>query len=900
MAFSPKCCFCDRKVPGFFTFADRHFTADGKPICQYCLDEKSQAPHMLLRCCREGNLLAARRALSMGAKADTTGLLYAATGGHAEIVELLLHSGADANRTAGPDCETPLVGAVKSGHLRVVELLIANGADVGMGKCLHCAVRSGNLEVVTLLVAKGAEIDAEAKDYTLGLNARKDTPLLNAARLGHVDIARFLIANGADVHACTDDGITATEIALEAGHMELVKLLVANGGSAQRRSTCVLKVVAEPHAMLNGEQMSIQIKVVKGSRPPDGASFTNLRNRKTGSIVTSVSMAEIIDMQRAAGGIVAGAMDFSSYPITISARGIHNEEVEVGDLLELNADACSGTGAEPREGCAGTGKQSEQAVMEWQSPEVARPKTSAAPEASHLHTPVAKSDQISFKEATSISLFPQDRFQQYSNRVTFYGHLPKEGILADVVAYRLTKRDPRASCPNLIVLTGSVHSLVVSDQGHPELDEVFSGCFPGKDPNGDWGNMMFPEEYVANYALPGCRLESLEPFRKMETEILGGYYDVALIARTENHREPAEGPQSSGGPECNDKAIREYRMLIARAKDPKEMVPSLKILRRMYAELGQHDHVWCVAATLAYLKQADAEEFRFFEQYRSKGLPRVRSRITEENWQKQILHPDEDRYVSLVLANISQSVIAIRAREHKDYGIKRKERLDLASGQLMISRVFMYASQVLGVSLPELYLRQDWAGDMEFVSAREKQQLCPAVIVGSALLQGKQEKDLGYALGKRMSLLRPDHIMRWPRIVPQVSELKAFFLAALELVQQKVPVKSDMEQPVAERVELLRRFLPPQHTEQLAEVVRHLLDSKAEVDLQKWALAVDYTSTRAGFLLCNDLEVAIQQVLAEPVTVGSADPKEKVRDLIQWSVSEEYFEIRNQLGLAIG
>jgi hypothetical protein len=78
------------------------------------------------------------------------------------------------------------------------------------------------------------------------------------------------------------------------------------------------------------------------------------------------------------------------------------------------------------------------------------------------------------------------------------------------------------------------------------------------------------------------------------------------------------------------------------------------------------------------------------------------------------------------------------------------------------------------------------------------------------------------------------------------------------------------------------------------------LESKAEVDLHKWALAVDYTSTRAGFLLCNDLEIAAQQVLSEPMSVGSVDPREKIRDLIQWSVSEEYFELRNHLGLAIG
>jgi hypothetical protein len=52
--------------------------------------------------------------------------------------------------------------------------------------------------------------------------------------------------------------------------------------------------------------------------------------------------------------------------------------------------------------------------------------------------------------------------------------------------------------------------------------------------------------------------------------------------------------------------------------------------------------------------------------------------------------------------------------------------------------------------------------------------------------------------------------------------------------------------------------------------------------------------------LCNDLETAVQQVMSEPISVGSVDPRDKIRDLIQWSVSEEYFELRARLGLAIG
>jgi hypothetical protein len=87
--------------------------------------------------------------------------------------------------------------------------------------------------------------------------------------------------------------------------------------------------------------------------------------------------------------------------------------------------------------------------------------------------------------------------------------------------------------------------------------------------------------------------------------------------------------------------------------------------------------------------------------------------------------------------------------------------------------------------------------------------------------------------------------------------------------------------------------------EQLVSVVQRFLSTKGEADLNRWSRAVDYTATRAGYLMCNDLEVTARLVQAEPVAVGSVDPKDKIRDLIQWTVSDEYFALREQLGLTI-
>jgi len=354
------------------------------------------------------------------------------------------------------------------------------------------------------------------------------------------------------------------------------------------------------------------------------------------------------------------------------------------------------------------------------------------------------------------------------------------------------------------------------------------------------------------------------------------------------------------GPETYDKAVKEFRYLVKSTHDFGQMAAHMKTLRKLFLEMRQYDRAWCVAAALAFMRKADPEDQQFFEQYKPKGFTRARARLTEEMWQRNVYHPDEDRHISAVFAGVSQAVAAVRAKEHKDWGLKRKDKRDIATDQLLFSKVFNYVNQVLGVPQPELYLRPESPGELDMANTREKAQLIPSFVVGSSLLQGRPEKELAYVIGKKLAFMRSDHFVRWPTVVPTVAELKVVFLAALKLVAPKFEVKSDLAQPVGQYLELLRRLTSPQMMEQLSANVQRFIATKAEADLHKWSNAVDLTATRAGFLVCNDLDVATRLVQTEPASVGVVEPKEKIRDLVLWSISEEYFVLREHLGLVIG
>ena len=93
----------------------------------------------------------------------------------------------------------------------------------------------------------------------------------------------------------------------------------------------------------------------------------------------------------------------------------------------------------------------------------------------------------------------------------------------------------------------------------------------------------------------------------------------------------------------------------------------------------------------------------------------------------------------------------------------------------------------------------------------------------------------------------------------------------------------------------------PAQTDALRAVCRKFIeDQGGRADLKVWMQMVEVTATRAGFLVCNDLEVARRMIQALPQE-GAIDlpPKDKLKELVLFSVSESYFRLREALGIQI-
>lgn len=348
------------------------------------------------------------------------------------------------------------------------------------------------------------------------------------------------------------------------------------------------------------------------------------------------------------------------------------------------------------------------------------------------------------------------------------------------------------------------------------------------------------------------------------------------------------------GPDYTDKAVAQHMRML---QNEPFKYDSYKALRKIYMDTHQYDKTWCVCNTLAFLKKADADEMQFYEQYKPRGLVKAKNMMTAETWGK-LVHHEENRYISAIFAACWQGVAAMKAFPHKDFGIKRKDKRQLQGDPLMFSKLFYYVAQVLNVPLPEVFLVEDnKAADIQLANAIEKTELCPSFVVRPHLLQGKNEREVAFLSARRLTFMRPEYYLKM--LLPTNTELKVVVLSALAMLNPRFPIPPDLVATVQQYVPEMQKRMPPHAMEQLGLVVQKFIQAAPEINLAKWGHAADAVSHRAGFVVCGDLEVAARMVSAEPVTVGGPQVKDKIKELVLYSISEEFFAVRAQMGLTI-
>ncbi|MFH2010897.1 MAG: tetratricopeptide repeat protein [bacterium] len=349
------------------------------------------------------------------------------------------------------------------------------------------------------------------------------------------------------------------------------------------------------------------------------------------------------------------------------------------------------------------------------------------------------------------------------------------------------------------------------------------------------------------------------------------------------------------GPDKVDKAIEQHHALLRQSP---YKIQLYKDLTELYIRTQQKDRTWCMCAALSFLKKASEKEQLFYDRYRPKELVLAQRSLTDQHWRDLIRHPAESARIDAIFAGVAQQVALQNARPHKKFGLKRGEKLNADDDSRAVFRMFVYASRVLAVQpRPEVFVRGDQPQPIQVANATEKGSLLPTWLVDAEKFEGRSQREALFEVTRQLAHMRPERYL-WRALVSQADLFNVIY-AAVSIMIPKAPVPSDS--PDVKKLSLyLKKVVPPMVFEQLLPTAKELLSAgKEEANLANWIVATQRTALRAALVLTNDFETVAKVVATEADSITGLPAKERVADLLQFSVSREYFELRNHLGFAM-
>ena len=335
-------------------------------------------------------------------------------------------------------------------------------------------------------------------------------------------------------------------------------------------------------------------------------------------------------------------------------------------------------------------------------------------------------------------------------------------------------------------------------------------------------------------------------------------------------------------------AIAVLSEIVVREENPTQQVEDLRTLGTLYLEEGLRDAGFCLFRALNALGEAEEREKVFVQK-----LQRVVPKIPEDApsaslWTRAIYTKGFPYEVAQVMTLIAKGLMDGLENDLAHHGVSLKDRLD-PEAPLLINTLIKRVARVFGLQgTPEIYARDEVEGGLI------NGVLNPAgFIVDKGLLAGRSPAELAFVVGRNLALLKEDFFLAG---VSPLSDLQVFIMAATKFVQPQAPI------PNSKAIDWTLRGLnsmPESQQHALRELLGGMIERHASLDLENYVNSVELTANRLGLIVCDDLEVAMRQVLSAIDAPGTLSEEAKIDDLLRYSVSTEYIELRHELGLTV-
>jgi tetratricopeptide (TPR) repeat protein len=342
-----------------------------------------------------------------------------------------------------------------------------------------------------------------------------------------------------------------------------------------------------------------------------------------------------------------------------------------------------------------------------------------------------------------------------------------------------------------------------------------------------------------------------------------------------------------------DRAVDEHRAIVLQAPLAGESSASYKAMRRIFLQTKEFDKAFVVSSVLAAIGQADPSEAEFFEGNLEPGLPWFKGTIDQLRWESHLMSRGSNATLGRILQVMYQGLgVELGAKELKDLGLRKKNEMDLDQ-KLLFANVYKAVAKALGPLPHKVYRDESPTGlRIEFVAP-------PALVVGTDMLTGHEEREVAFLIGRQLAYLHPMHFLA---SVKNLTELKVFLAAVLKFCRPQTQITTGAE-VVTELVKLIERRMPQQQKNQLGKLVDDLAGRKPDLDFGKifeeQFQSMERTALRAGLLVAGNVGTAFDILKVEETSFSGMSQRDRMEEVVRFAVSEDHFVLRRALGVAV-
>jgi len=331
---------------------------------------------------------------------------------------------------------------------------------------------------------------------------------------------------------------------------------------------------------------------------------------------------------------------------------------------------------------------------------------------------------------------------------------------------------------------------------------------------------------------------------------------------------------------------------------------SLHEMRRIFDEQRAHDKVFCVCAALHHLRAADQNEEFFYGENAAKVPERTVERLTAEEVERLVVHPDERGPVRALLQLAGKEFSKVYPGDLARHGVGKADRVRPDDPLRTLCEALLAG---LGGALEyELYRSTK---PTHLVAVENTDPV--SIVVGDSLVKHTNVKEQRFALSRALKRLLDGSFLATRLGARDLAQ----FIAAL--VQPTAPSSALATYPGQLPADLAKR-VQKAISRKARKAVEELLSSPGQQaalqrrpDYEAYLRGVEHSAARAGLALSADLPNAVMHLCREhpqlagkrfnttPELAAAYAPHPVLSELFRFAVSEEYFTLRTRLKLTI-